>query len=347
MLSFEPISFSSIGLPDQLTLTVRREVAMVSLSDTTASAARTAGEQKQLAGNETHATVILRAGNLVKQFGDVRAVDGLSFGVEQGRCFGLLGPNGAGKTTTMEILEGILAPDEGSVHYRGKPLDHRFRQEIGIQFQATSLQDYQTVRETLEMFAAFYERRIDLAELAELCRLQEFLDRDTARLSGGQRQRLLLAIALINDPRLVFLDEPTTGLDPQSRRNFWSLIEGIKRAGKTVLLTTHYMEEAHRLCDEIAIVDKGRIIVQGAPDELLRQHFPAAVIRLPASALARHDQLPDDMVCSDGMIESFTDDVTVAIARLEGLGANLGNLKISAPTLEDLFLKLTGHTLRN
>jgi ABC-2 type transport system ATP-binding protein len=347
VLSFQPISISSIGLPDQLTGAAKREVTMVSLSDTTANAACTAGEQQDCTGSETGTPVILRASNLVKHFAGVRAVDGLSFDVAQGRCFGLLGPNGAGKTTSMEILEGILAPDEGSVHYQGKPLDHRFRQDIGIQFQATSLQDFQTVRETLDMFAAFYERGTDLAELAELCRLQEFMDRDTAKLSGGQRQRLLLAIALVNDPRLVFLDEPTTGLDPQSRRNFWSLIEGIKRAGKTVLLTTHYMEEAHRLCDEIAIVDKGRIIVQGAPDELLKQHFPAAVIRLPASALARHHQLPDDMVCSDGMIESFTDDVTVAIARLEGLGANLGNLKISAPTLEDLFLKLTGHTLRN
>jgi ABC-2 type transport system ATP-binding protein len=331
----------------QLTGAAKREVLTVSFANTTASAAHLTGEQQHRPGNETDATVILRADNLVKHFAGIRAVDGLSFNVEQGRCFGLLGPNGAGKTTTMEMLEGILAPDEGSVHYRGKPLDQRFRQEIGIQFQTTSLQDFQTVHETLETFAAFYERGTDLAELAELCRLQEFMDRDTARLSGGQRQRLLLAIALVNDPRLVFLDEPTTGLDPQSRRNFWSLIEGIKRAGKTVLLTTHYMEEAHRLCDEIAIVDKGRIVVQGAPDELLKQHFPAAVIRLPASALARHDQLPDDMVCSDGMIESFTDDVTVAIARLEGLGANLVNLKISAPTLEDLFLKLTGHTLRN
>lgn len=292
-------------------------------------------------------SAILEAQGLVKTYPDVRAVDGISFQVEPGSCFGLLGPNGAGKTTTMEMLEGIIQPSEGTVRYQGEAVGERFRREIGIQFQATSLQDFQTVREALAMFAAFYDHHADLAELAALCNLQDFLDRDTRKLSGGQRQRLLLAIALVNDPRLVFLDEPTTGLDPQSRRNFWSLIEGVKQAGKTVLLTTHYMEEAHRLCDRIAIVDQGRIIAQGAPDDLLRQHFPAAVIRLPAAALPDHGQLPQDIELTDGRLEIFTDDVPVAIARLEGLGANLGDLQISAPTLEDLFIKLTGHDLRS
>jgi len=292
-------------------------------------------------------SAILEAQGLVKTYPDVRAVDGISFQVEPGSCFGLLGPNGAGKTTTMEMLEGIIRPSEGAVRYQGEAMDARFRHEIGIQFQTTSLQDYQTVREALAMFAAFYDHHADLAVLAALCNLQGFLDRDTRKLSGGQRQRLLLAIALVNDPRLVFLDEPTTGLDPQSRRNYWSLIEGVKQAGKTVLLTTHYMEEAHRLCDQIAIVDQGRIIAQGAPDDLLRQHFPAAVIRLPAAALPDCEQLPEDIELTDGRVEIFTDDVPVAIARLEGLGANLGDLQISAPTLEDLFIKLTGHDLRS
>ncbi len=292
-------------------------------------------------------SAILEAQGLVKTYPDVRAVDGISFQVEPGSCFGLLGPNGAGKTTTMEMLEGIIQPSEGTVRYQGEAVGERFRREIGIQFQATSLQDFQTVREALAMFAAFYDHHADLAELAALCNLKDFLDRDTRKLSGGQRQRLLLAIALVNDPRLVFLDEPTTGLDPQSRRNFWSLIEGVKQAGKTVLLTTHYMEEAHRLCDRIAIVDQGRIIAQGAPDDLLRQHFPAAVIRLPAVALPDRGQLPQGIELTDGRLEIFTDDVPVAIARLEGLGANLGDLQISAPTLEDLFIKLTGHDLRS
>jgi ABC-2 type transport system ATP-binding protein len=292
-------------------------------------------------------TKILEAQNLVKTYPDVIAVDGIGFSVESGSCYGLLGPNGAGKTTTMEMLEGIIKPDSGTILYQGKAVSESFKHEIGIQFQTTSLQDYQTVLESLEMFSAFYETSADLNELISLCNLQEFINRDTRKLSGGQRQRLLLAIALVNDPKLVFLDEPTTGLDPQSRRNFWSLIEGIKQAGKTILLTTHYMEEAYRLCDQIAIVDKGRIIIEGEPNELLRQHFASTVIRLPLKAVSRPDQLPEEIKLVDGQYELFTDDVPQSISRLEKLGFGLGDCHISAPTLEDLFLKLTGHALRS
>ncbi|MBC8210071.1 MAG: ABC transporter ATP-binding protein [Gammaproteobacteria bacterium] len=291
-------------------------------------------------------TIILSAHDLVKAYPDVIAVDGIGFQVESGSCYGLLGPNGAGKTTTMELLEGIIQPDRGQILYQGKPIDSRFRHEIGIQFQSTSLLDFQTVQEALVMFAALYEKTADLAALIELCHLQEFIERDTRKLSGGQRQRLLLAIALVNDPHLVFLDEPTTGLDPQSRRNFWALIEGIKQAGKTIILTTHYMEEAYRLCDQIAIVDKGRIIIEGRPDDLLQQHFASTVIRLPGSAIKPAQQLPDDIKLVDGQFEMFTDDVPKSIARLELLGVGLGDCQISAPSLEDLFLKLTGHALR-
>ena len=292
-------------------------------------------------------TAILEASNLVKIYPDVRAVDGIGFRVEPGCCYGLLGPNGAGKTTTMEILEGIIRPDEGEVFYQGARVGESFKHEIGIQFQATSLQDFQTVHEALVMFSELYENTANIDELIELCHLGEFIDRDTRKLSGGQRQRLLLAIALVNDPKLVFLDEPTTGLDPQSRRNFWSLIEGIKQAGKTILLTTHYMEEAYRLCDQIAIVDRGRIIIEGEPDELLRQHFAASVIRLPRKAAQDSANLPEDIQTVDGYYELFTDDVPASIARLEQLGFGLGDCQISAPTLEDLFLKLTGHALRS
>ena len=185
---------------------------------------------------------ILAANNLLKTYPGIRAVDGISFSIQSGSCYGLLGPNGAGKTTTMEILEGIIQQDEGEVLYQGKPADEAYRREIGIQFQTTSLQDFQTVHEALIMFAALYDESADIDELIELCHLQEFINRDTRKLSGGQRQRLLLAIALVNNPRLVFLDEPTTGLDPHSRRNFWSLIEGIKQAGKTILPDTHLYE---------------------------------------------------------------------------------------------------------
>ena len=289
---------------------------------------------------------ILEARNLIKTYSDVTAVDGISFSLKHGECFGLLGPNGAGKTTTMEMLEGIIKPDSGEILYQGVAINARFKHEIGIQFQSTSLQDFQTVIESLQMFAALYEKQADLNELIELCHLKEFINRDTRKLSGGQRQRLLLAIALINDPQLIFLDEPTTGLDPQSRRNFWSLIEGIKQAGKSILLTTHYMEEAYRLCDHIAIVDQGKIIIEGIPDDLLRQHFSASVIRLPRSSKQNASVLPEDINLVDGHYELFTNSVPESITRLEQLGFGLSDCQISAPTLEDLFLKLTGHALR-
>lgn len=292
-------------------------------------------------------SIILETKSLVKSYPEVVAVDGIGFCVETGSCYGLLGPNGAGKTTTMEILEGIIKPDSGEIFYQGKSVGESFKHEIGIQFQSTSLQDFQTVQEALNMFASLYENTADLDELIKLCHLHEFIDRDTRKLSGGQRQRLLLAIALVNDPKLVFLDEPTTGLDPQSRRNFWSLIEGIKQAGKTILLTTHYMEEAYRLCDQIAIVDQGRIIIEGRPDDLLQQHFVSSIIRLPIHAVNNPHQLPQDIKLVDGVYEIHTDDVPASISRLEKLGFGLSDCRISAPTLEDLFLKLTGHALRS
>ena len=290
---------------------------------------------------------LLEADDLVKLYPGVRAVDGISFAVESGRCFGLLGPNGAGKTTTLEMLEGIARPTAGRILYRGEPPDRGFREEIGIQFQTTALQDFQTVRETLQMFASLYRRTTPMGELVEMCNLGEILERDTRKLSGGQRQRLLLAVALVNDPRLVFLDEPTTGLDPQSRRNFWGLIEAVRHRGKTVVLTTHYMEEAERLCDEIVIVDRGRIIARGAPDSLVRDHFPATVVRLPLGAWPASEPMPDTSEVRNGYLEIFTDEVPPVLEHLERAGANLNALKVETPNLEDLFLKLTGHALRS
>jgi ABC-2 type transport system ATP-binding protein len=290
---------------------------------------------------------LLEARDLVKVFPGVRAVDGISFAVERGRCFGLLGPNGAGKTTTLEMLEGISRPAAGEILYEGRALDRAFREDIGIQFQTTALQDFQTVRESLRMFASLYRRTADTGELVRLCNLEEILERDTRLLSGGQRQRLLLAIALVNDPRLVFLDEPTTGLDPQARRNFWGLIETVLERGKTVVLTTHYMEEAQRLCDDIVIVDRGRVIARGRPGELVRAHFPAVVVRLPASVWPAGQPLPPDSELRNGYIEMFTGEAPPLLERLKRSGANLNELKVETPNLEDLFLKLTGHALRN
>ncbi|MGA7981555.1 MAG: ABC transporter ATP-binding protein [Chromatiaceae bacterium] len=289
---------------------------------------------------------VLQARDLVKVFPGVRAVDGISFTVTRGQCFGLLGPNGAGKTTTLEMLEGISAPSAGSIRYQGRTPDAAFREEIGIQFQSTALQDFQTVRESLDMFASLYRRTANLDELVAMCNLAEILDRDTRKLSGGQRQRLLLAIALVNDPQLVFLDEPTTGLDPQARRNFWGLLETVRRRDKTLVLTTHYMEEAQRLCDEIVIVDHGRIIAQGSPAALVEEHFPGAVVRLPASAWPADRPIPAHSEERNGCIELFTDEVPLVLAELKRSGANLKELKVETPTLEDVFLKLTGHDLR-
>lgn len=289
---------------------------------------------------------LIEAQDLVRLYPGVRAVDGISFRVESGQCFGLLGPNGAGKTTTLEMLEGIQAPTSGHVRFKGQPLGRDYRESVGIQFQATALQDFQTVGESLAMFASLYRRVADRDELIRLCHLADILDRDTRRLSGGQRQRLLLAIALVNAPELVFLDEPTTGLDPQARRNFWGLIEQVRRRGTTVLLTTHYMEEAERLCDRVAIVDQGRIIAEGRPEDLVREHFPARVIRLPDSAWPAGRPLPADALVRNGEIEFHAEEVTPMLAELERIGADLSGLRVATPNLEDLFLKLTGHALR-
>ncbi|MBK1720949.1 ABC transporter ATP-binding protein [Thiocystis violacea] len=289
---------------------------------------------------------LIEAQDLVRLYPGVRAVDGISFGVEMGQCYGLLGPNGAGKTTTLELLEGIQTPTSGAVRFKGRPLDRTYAEAIGIQFQATALQEFQTVGESLGMFASFYRHMADRDELIRLCNLGDILDRDTRKLSGGQRQRLLLAVALVNDPELVFLDEPTTGLDPQARRNFWGLIEMVRRRGTTVLLTTHYMEEAERLCDRIAIVDHGRMIAEGSPAELVRAHFPARVIRLADSGWPEGTPLPDGALKGNGEIELYAEDVPEMLAELERIGADLTALRIATPNLEDLFLKLTGHALR-
>ncbi|MDG4554845.1 MAG: ABC transporter ATP-binding protein [Candidatus Competibacter sp.] len=292
-------------------------------------------------------SALLETCNLIKRFRGVNAVNGIDLAIPAGGCFGLLGPNGAGKTTTVEMLEGIQQPTAGHIRYRGEALGPRFRQEVGIMFQSTALQDFITGRESLRMFGSFYARTLPLGELIQACALGEFLDRDTRKLSGGQRQRLLLAIALVNDPELIFLDEPTTGLDPQARRNFWELIHRIKARGKTILLTTHYMEEAYHLCDEIAIMDHGRIIAQGTPRELLEAHFDDVVLQLPAMDFPDPPpSLSHTVVRGRNSVEILTRDVTAAIRELLAHGIPLGRLQIRPRTLEDLFLELTGRELR-
>lgn len=292
-------------------------------------------------------TTALEARNLVKQYPGVLAVDQVSFSVEEGICFGLLGPNGAGKTTTVEIMEGVTPATSGEVYYFGRLSGSRFREEAGIQFQNTALQDFLNVRETLEMFQSLYNRQADLQQIIEECSLGELLDRDNRKLSGGQRQRLLLAVALVNKPKLVFLDEPTTGLDPQARRNFWDLVVRIRSAGTTIILTTHYMDEAQVLCDEIAIMDAGRIVTQGSPDALLQQHYKNVIIELPVADVSGDmSGIQHRVLETQGIIEIATDDVNTCLQALAANVSGLNRMKIRQPNLEDLFLDLTGHSLR-
>ena len=268
-------------------------------------------------------TIALEARNLRKHYPGVIAVDGVSFAVEEGCCFGLLGPNGAGKTTTVEIIEGVTPASSGAVYYYGEIAGKRFRQEAGIQFQNTALQDFITVRETLEMFRALYDRPAKLADIIEQCSLGALLDRDNRKLSGGQRQRLLLAVALVNRPRLIFLDEPTTGLDPQARRNFWDLVKSIRAGGATVLLTTHYMDEAQVLCDEVAIMDAGKIVTQGSPDSLLRKQYQGLIIELPLADLTGDMSGIEHTVLENlGVVEVVTSDVNASLQQLSSHVSN-------------------------
>lgn len=288
---------------------------------------------------------------LTKKYKDVIAVNDISFNVEQGHCFGLLGPNGAGKTTTIEIMEGIIAATSGSVVYKNKEyqekeVDNNISQQIGIQFQHTALQDFLTVKETLNLFAAFYQHTIAQEKLIDLCDLSDFLDRDNRLLSGGQRQRLLLALALINDPEIIFLDEPTTGLDPHARRNFWQLIKNIKAQNKTIILTTHYMDEAEQLCDDIVIMDQGKIIESGTPHQLLSKHFNDVFIYLPEQQVPVTLVEQNQWAIHSGRVEITSNNVENTLALLMNNKVSLEGLHVKSANLDDLFLHLTGHSLR-
>jgi len=297
--------------------------------------------------DRTVTTAIIEVRDLVKQYPATTAVAGVSFSVPPGICFGLLGPNGAGKTTTVEIMEGILPPTSGEVRFRGEPLGARFREEAGILFQKTALQDFLTVRQCIALFRGLYARGLAVDEVIRLCALDKLAGRDSRKLSGGQQQRLLLAIALVNDPTVLFLDEPTTGLDPQARRNFWELVESIKAQRKTIILTTHYMEEAELLCEEIVILDRGRIVAQGPPRRLLREHFAEVLLELPRHEFPeRARQLPLRILEASDRVEITTDDLEATLRTLLAAQVPLTNLRIRPANLEDLFLELTGRELR-
>jgi len=290
---------------------------------------------------------ILEVRHLKKRYKSTQAVDDICFSIAPGTCFGLLGPNGAGKTTTIEIIEGILAPDEGEIHYKGQPRNALFREEVGIQFQHTALLATLTVRETIQTFHRLYAAPADIDDLLITCHLTDIQNHMNDRISGGQRQRLLLALALINDPELLFLDEPSTGLDPQARRNLWDIVQKIKARGNTIVLTTHYMEEAQHLCDQVAVMDRGKIIAEGSPRELIQRYCNGVTLILPReNNHRRFKDLPLTFRENNDHIEIDTDDVNAALNHLMALRMDLTDLTVQSPNLENVFLNLTGRKLR-
>jgi ABC-2 type transport system ATP-binding protein len=296
--------------------------------------------------------------DLRKQYGATKAVDGISFDVREGEVFGMLGPNGAGKSTTIEMIEGLRKPDGGTVTVLGlsQPRDAQaIKDHIGVQLQTTGLYPQLTVTEVLNLFRTFFPGRRTLStdELIKLVDLEEKRNTRSKQLSGGQRQRLSVALALINDPELVFLDEPTTGMDPQARRQVWDVINGLRGRGKTILLTTHYMEEAQHLCDRVAIMDHGRILELDTPAGMVRRHFQEVAIEFQdgSSDLAVYRGLPGvtDAKLEGGRITLYSSDAPQTMAALlsRQMGGEFRDLNVRGATLEDVFLKLTGRALRD
>jgi ABC-2 type transport system ATP-binding protein len=296
---------------------------------------------------QTDKTPLLDIIDITKTYGKLHAVDGVSLTIHRGTCFGLLGPNGAGKTTLIEIIENIISPTSGTILYKGAQRKAEFKQEVGIMFQQTALFSFLTVADTLKTFARLYDHNESMAALVRLCHLEDVKTQMNDKISGGQKQRLLLALALLNQPELIFLDEPSTGLDPQARRNLWGIINAVKSQGRTIVLTTHYMEEAEHLCDDIAIMDKGKIIAHGAPTDLIQAHCKRATLLLPKTDHVGnvHDLKGFVRERSDHL-EIRTENVNALIGQLLERGVDMGVVNVRTPTLEDVFLKLTGRSLR-
>jgi len=293
---------------------------------------------------------------LTKRYGDLRAVDAVSFSVARGEIFGLVGPNGAGKTTTLEILEGLRAPDSGKIVVAGVDVRRNpkaLKELVGVQLQATALFERLTVLETLDVFGALYEKCVPGTDLLKMVHLEEKADEWTEKLSGGQRQRLAVALALVNDPRVVFLDEPTTGLDPQARRSLWEVIADLRRTGKTILLTTHYMEEAERLCDRVAIMDHGRFLGLDTPRNLVLSLGQRNAVEFTAKGDAeQYSGLPgvEDVKVEDGHVILYTSTLEATVGavfqRAQADGADVEGLRIRGASLEDVFIQLTGRRIR-
>ncbi len=296
--------------------------------------------------------------DLVKTYAGVRVVDGVSFGVETGQIFGLLGPNGAGKSTTVEMIEGLRPADGGKIEVLGidvRKEPRRVKERIGVQLQSTAFFKQLSARQLLALFGSFFPRALPVEQLIAAVNLEEKADDASGNLSGGQRQRLAIAIALVNDPAVVFLDEPTTGLDPQARRSLWEVITRLKAEGKTILMTTHYLEEAEQLCDELIFIDHGKVIAAGTPAGLIAEHFERSTLeflsdgRLGREALERLPAV-DHYEDQNGQTKLRSSNVTRTTVALVELcaqrGVELRGLSARTATLEDVFLKLTGRRIR-
>lgn len=313
---------------------------------------------------DTNSPSLLLRG-LRKAFADVVAVDGLDLEVKRGECFGLLGPNGAGKTTTIEICEGLTTPDAGTIELLGlkwATSANELRQRIGIQLQETQFPDKLTVDETLRLFRSFFRRGISVDESIRTAQLEEKRNSRVGGLSGGQKQRLAMACALVGDPEMLFLDEPTTGLDPQARRHLWDLVDQLKLAGRTIILTTHYMDEAERLCDRVAIMDHGKIIALGTPQQLIAsiggEHIVEFAIighesgdgRVDASlltAIAGVQSHRVDAGLHQLTVRDLHTTVPIIFQSLTSQGLHLSDFRTHSATLEDVFVGLTGRNLRD
>ena len=305
---------------------------------------------------------VVEVENLVRRYGQLTAVDRISFSVHRGEIFGILGPNGAGKTTTLETIEGLQTPTTGSTRVLGMD-SHRqaaqVKERIGVQLQASAYFDFLTLREILELFGSFYRRRLRPEELLAHVGLEEKANSLVKHLSGGQQQRFSIVASMVNDPEVLFLDEPTTGLDPQGRRSLWELVRDIRGEGKTIILTTHYMEEAQTLCDRVAIMDSGRIVALDAPERLIEGLEAPFHLRLHLSQPVDPAQLAGagvTRVTADGQkqdrqyrlqVTSVSDSLPPLLSRLADLQAQVLDLGVEKATLEDVFLALTGKELRD
>ena len=307
---------------------------------------------------DKNTNTVIEVNNLEKKYGDVKAVDGVSFGVAQGEVFGILGPNGAGKTTIIEMIEGLRKPNAGSI----KVCDidalkepRRIKELIGVQLQATSLYDNIRVKEAIDLFGSYYKKSIPSEQILEEVSLTEKKNSQVSKLSGGQKQRLSVGLALVNDPEVIFLDEPTTGLDPQARHNLWSIVEKLRDRGKTIVITTHYMEEAEQLCHRLAIIDRGKIIAMDTPDNLINKAELATSIDFTTSrdldGLAKN--IPGICKVNNGSARKYsisTKAVSLVLKDLTNLcydnHVELENISVRQATLEDVFLAMTGRKLR-